>query len=172
MHHHVLAKKVVHLSYAIGAERITHSDFTVPKLGFSVEQLDNGDLSIHFGGDWEFKFHQYQAGSAYYLIQQSNSKTKEHVQHDKTGELTAIKDSRRGNITYKYDPLGRLLEASSRLGQEIFNFDPASNILIITMMSKVINKKERAKVMAIIVLLTTWLKNILISNTNMMHTDN
>jgi len=50
-------------------------------------------------------------------------------QYDKTGELTAIRDTRRGNIAYKYDPVGRLLEASSKLGKETFNFDPASNIL-------------------------------------------
>ena len=62
-------------------------------------------------------------------LQQTSQLIQRLYQYDKTGELTAIKDTRRGNITYKYDPLGRLLEASSRLGQEIFNFDPASNII-------------------------------------------
>ncbi|MDB0326237.1 type IV secretion protein Rhs, partial [Acinetobacter baumannii] len=42
--------------------------------------------------------------------------------YDKTGELTAIRDTRRGNIAYKYDPIGRLLEASSKLGKETFSF--------------------------------------------------
>lgn len=50
-------------------------------------------------------------------------------QYDKSGELIQIQDSRRGNLNYKYDPVGRLLEANSRLGKETFNFDPASNII-------------------------------------------
>ena len=50
-------------------------------------------------------------------------------QYDKTGQLTGIQDTRRGNIHYKYDPVGRLLEANSKLGKETFNFDPASNII-------------------------------------------
>ena len=50
-------------------------------------------------------------------------------QYDKTGHLSQIHDTRRGDIHYKYDPLGRLLEATSKLGKEIFSFDPASNIL-------------------------------------------
>ncbi|MEN8283207.1 RHS repeat domain-containing protein [Acinetobacter gerneri] len=36
---------------------------------------------------------------------------------------------RRGHIEYKYDPLGRLLQANSSLGRETFAFDPASNII-------------------------------------------
>ena len=48
--------------------------------------------------------------------------------YDKAGQLTGIGDSRRGNLSYRYDPLGRLLEANSRLGRETFAFDPAGNI--------------------------------------------
>ncbi|WP_426389182.1 RHS repeat-associated core domain-containing protein [Variovorax sp. R-27] len=48
--------------------------------------------------------------------------------YDKAGQLTAIGDSRRGNLNYRYDPVGRLLEANSRLGRETFAFDPAGNI--------------------------------------------
>jgi len=62
-------------------------------------------------------------------LQQTSQLIQRLYRYDKTGELTVIKDTRRGNIAYKYDPLGRLLEASSRLGKEIFNFDPASNII-------------------------------------------
>ncbi|WP_228140723.1 RHS repeat-associated core domain-containing protein [Acinetobacter sp. TGL-Y2] len=50
-------------------------------------------------------------------------------QYDKTGQLIHIQDTRRGDIQYKYDPVGRLLEANSKLGKETFNFDPASNII-------------------------------------------
>ncbi len=62
-------------------------------------------------------------------LQQTSQLVQRLYQYDKTGELTAIKDTRRGNIAYKYDPVGRLLEASSKLGKETFNFDPASNII-------------------------------------------
>ncbi|MGJ3700606.1 RHS repeat-associated core domain-containing protein [Variovorax sp. AFSI2.2] len=49
--------------------------------------------------------------------------------YDKAGQLTAIGDSRRGRLDYRYDPVGRLLEANSRLGRETFAFDPAGNIV-------------------------------------------
>ena len=49
--------------------------------------------------------------------------------YDKSGQLAQIQDSRRGDIHYKYDPLGRLLEATSKLGKEKFSFDPASNLI-------------------------------------------
>jgi RHS repeat-associated protein len=48
--------------------------------------------------------------------------------YDKAGQLIAIGDSRRGSLNYRYDPVGRLLEANSRLGRETFAFDPAGNI--------------------------------------------
>jgi len=49
--------------------------------------------------------------------------------YDKAGQLTAIGDSRRGRLDYRYDPVGRLLEAKGRLGREVFAFDPAGNIV-------------------------------------------
>ena len=49
--------------------------------------------------------------------------------YDRAGQLTDIGDSRRGNLSYRYDPVGRLLQAHSRLGTETFAFDPASNLL-------------------------------------------
>ncbi|AGU52777.1 RHS family protein [Variovorax paradoxus B4] len=48
--------------------------------------------------------------------------------YDAAGQLVGIHDSRRGNLSYRYDPVGRLLEAHSRLGRETFAFDPAGNI--------------------------------------------
>ncbi|MDN7875177.1 RHS repeat-associated core domain-containing protein [Burkholderia aenigmatica] len=47
--------------------------------------------------------------------------------YDASGQLTDINDTRRGQLAYRYDPVGRLLEAQSRLGHETFDFDPASN---------------------------------------------
>jgi RHS repeat-associated protein len=49
--------------------------------------------------------------------------------YDLAGQLTDISDSRRGALAYKYDPVSRLLSATSRLGVETFAFDPASNLL-------------------------------------------
>ena len=48
--------------------------------------------------------------------------------YDKAGQLTSLTDSRRGSLRYDYDPVGRLLKAQSRLGTELFAFDPAGNI--------------------------------------------
>ena len=45
------------------------------------------------------------------------------------GQLTDLHDNRRGDINYRYDPLGRLLGASSQHKEETFAFDPASNLL-------------------------------------------
>ena len=49
--------------------------------------------------------------------------------YDRAGQLTGIMDSRRGQLEYKYDPVGRLLAATGALGHEVFAFDPASNIV-------------------------------------------
>ncbi|WP_244656861.1 RHS repeat-associated core domain-containing protein [Pseudomonas sp. CFBP 8772] len=49
--------------------------------------------------------------------------------YDAAGQLTDINDSRRGPLSYRYDPVNRLLSATSRLGVETFAFDPASNLL-------------------------------------------
>ncbi|OUM32589.1 hypothetical protein B8W70_07420, partial [Pseudomonas sp. 1239] len=54
---------------------------------------------------------------------------KRQYQYDGAGQLTDIHDSRRGQLAYQYDPVGRLLQASSRLGVETFAFDPAGNLL-------------------------------------------
>ena len=48
--------------------------------------------------------------------------------HDPSGQLTSVEDSWRGHVAYRYDPVGRLLAASSALGRETFAFDPAGNI--------------------------------------------
>lgn len=60
---------------------------------------------------------------------QTKALLKRLYHYDKVGQLTDIHDKRRGHIEYKYDPVGRLLQANSALGQETFAFDPASNII-------------------------------------------
>ncbi|NWD83074.1 RHS domain-containing protein [Pseudomonas reactans] len=52
-----------------------------------------------------------------------------NYRHDAAGQLTRIDDTRRGALSYRYDPLGRLLTAQTISGQETFAFDPASNLL-------------------------------------------
>ncbi|QJI41764.1 RHS repeat protein [Pseudomonas sp. ADAK2] len=54
---------------------------------------------------------------------------KREYKYDAAGQLTDINDSRRGPLAYRYDPVGRLLSATTRQGVETFAFDPASNLL-------------------------------------------
>lgn len=54
---------------------------------------------------------------------------KREYKYDAAGQLTDINDSRRGPLAYRYDPVGRLLSATTRQGVETFTFDPASNLL-------------------------------------------
>ncbi|MCT9979923.1 RHS domain-containing protein [Acinetobacter sp. I-MWF] len=62
-------------------------------------------------------------------VQDTASLLSRVYRYDKSGQLAHIQDSRRGDIYYKYDPLGRLFEATSKLGKEKFSFDPASNLI-------------------------------------------
>jgi RHS repeat-associated protein len=50
-------------------------------------------------------------------------------QYDKSGQIAHIEDNRRGRIEYRYDPVGRLLQATSAVAHETFAFDPAGNIV-------------------------------------------
>ncbi|MFJ4456722.1 hypothetical protein ACIP1G_22905 [Pseudomonas sp. NPDC089392] len=49
--------------------------------------------------------------------------------YDIGGQLDHVKDLNRGDVYYRYDPVGRLLEAGDLYKKEIFAFDPASNLL-------------------------------------------
>ncbi len=49
--------------------------------------------------------------------------------YDAVGQLSRIEDSRKGGTDYRYDPVGRLIEAISPVAKERFAFDPASNIV-------------------------------------------
>ena len=62
-------------------------------------------------------------------VQDTTSLLSRVYRYDKSGQLAQIQDSRRGDIHYKYDLLGRLLEATSKFGKEKFSFDPASNLI-------------------------------------------
>ncbi|WP_277953331.1 RHS repeat-associated core domain-containing protein [Pseudomonas sp. TH08] len=54
---------------------------------------------------------------------------KREYTYDAAGQLNEINDTRRGQLSYRYDPVNRLLSAVSRLGVETFDFDPAGNLL-------------------------------------------
>ncbi|WP_260414972.1 RHS repeat-associated core domain-containing protein [Pseudomonas cichorii] len=58
-----------------------------------------------------------------------NTLLKREYAYDAAGQLTDINDTRRGPLAYQYDPVGRLIKATSRLGVETFAFDPAGNLL-------------------------------------------
>ncbi|WDG76999.1 DUF6531 domain-containing protein [Pseudomonas chlororaphis] len=66
------------------------------------------------------------------LLGRSDDKSallKREYKYDAAGQLININDTRRGPLDYQYDPVGRLLKATSRLGVETFAFDPAGNLL-------------------------------------------
>ncbi|WP_177342397.1 RHS repeat-associated core domain-containing protein [Pseudomonas sp. ABFPK] len=50
-------------------------------------------------------------------------------EYDLSGQLTRVDDLNRGDTYYRYDPVGRLLEAGDFDKKELFAFDPASNLL-------------------------------------------
>ncbi|EYT22408.1 RHS repeat-associated core domain protein [Acinetobacter sp. 1000160] len=77
----------------------------------------------------EFAYTSPQQAIQNNAIQETEQLIQRLYQYDKTGQLLNIADTRRGNIQYKYDPVGRLLEVNSKLGKETFSFDPASNII-------------------------------------------
>jgi RHS repeat-associated protein len=103
-------------------------------LGFERDDLHR-EIVREQGNGLTQKQHYDPAGR---LLEQQISQTKpgaieavgirRSYAYDKAGQLIAIGDSRRGNLSYRYDPVGRLLEANSRLGRETFAFDPAGNI--------------------------------------------
>jgi YD repeat-containing protein len=55
--------------------------------------------------------------------------SKRQYHYDRGGQLTSIVDQTRGTLEYRYDPVGQLIAANSRMGREVFQFDPAGNLL-------------------------------------------
>ena len=52
-----------------------------------------------------------------------------HMQYDPVGNLTHIEDFHRDKISYQYDPVGQLLQATQSGLTETFAFDPAGNLI-------------------------------------------
>ena len=68
-------------------------------------------------------------------------------------------DEERGNLNYRYDPVGRLLEAHSPLGSETFAFDPASNLVDPQAPQGLAASRERVKVHGIPAVLDNLLRD-------------
>jgi RHS repeat-associated protein len=79
--------------------------------------------------------------------------------YDAAGQLDLIEDNRRGRMSYRYDPLGRLLQATNRAGHEIFAFDPAGNILPAHDAGESVNAAKSTKASALPKLLDNLLKD-------------
>ncbi|WP_332604595.1 RHS repeat-associated core domain-containing protein [Acinetobacter sp. ESBL14] len=59
---------------------IITSRYSMPFERFSIEPLEDGDLILNVGTDWDFYFHSFNQGKSYQLIQQLNQKTEERIQ--------------------------------------------------------------------------------------------
>ena len=58
---------------------IVSEAYEVPFEGIVVEPLENGDLALNFGGDWNFHFHQFVQGGHYHLVLEENLESQENV---------------------------------------------------------------------------------------------
>ncbi|MFL1553569.1 RHS repeat domain-containing protein, partial [Pseudomonas sp. D47] len=65
------------------------------------------------------------------VTQENHDLYRRHYDYDKTGNLTRLLDTRKGEHHYHYDPLARLTRADhSQDVQERFGHDPAGNLLM------------------------------------------
>ncbi|RQO49496.1 RHS repeat-associated core domain-containing protein, partial [Pseudomonas sp. KBW05] len=83
-------------------------------------QRQQGQLLSHYHYDDQQRLH------AHTVTQQQNHLYRRQYDYDKTGNLSRILDTRKGEQHYSYDPLNRLV----RSNQEHFAHDPAGNLLM------------------------------------------
>ncbi len=108
----------------------------------SVELNDNLLTSHLFKAGQEHQRQQGQLISRYHyddqqrlhthaVTQQNNYFYQRHYDYDKSGNLTRLNDTHKGEHHYHYDPLNRLTRADHSYGeQERFAHDPAGNLLM------------------------------------------
>ncbi|MEG0486669.1 MAG: DUF6531 domain-containing protein, partial [Acinetobacter sp.] len=60
-------------------DSIHYETYHVPFEGFTIEPMEDRDLMLNFGSDWNFHFHSFNGGKHYHLVQQFNEKTNEKV---------------------------------------------------------------------------------------------
>ncbi|QDH64245.1 RHS repeat-associated core domain-containing protein [Pseudomonas azotoformans] len=88
-------------------------------------QRQQGQLLSHYHYDDQQRLH------AHAITQQQDHLYQRQYDYDKTGNLTRLLDTRKGEHHYHYDPLGRLIRADhSQDLQERFGHTPAGNLLM------------------------------------------
>ncbi|VVN44834.1 hypothetical protein PS664_05733 [Pseudomonas fluorescens] len=88
-------------------------------------QRQQGQLLSHYHYDDQHRLH------AHAVTQQEHHLLQRHYDYDKSGNLTRLNDTRKGEHHYRYDPLGRLTRADhSQDLQERFGYNPAGNLLM------------------------------------------
>ncbi|KAA8563548.1 putative deoxyribonuclease RhsC [Pseudomonas extremaustralis] len=88
-------------------------------------QRQQGQLLSHYHYDEQHRLH------AHTVAQQDIPLYQRHYDYDKSGNLTRLVDSRKGEHHYHYDPLARLTRADhSQAPHERFAHDPAGNLLM------------------------------------------
>ncbi|WP_223271475.1 RHS repeat-associated core domain-containing protein, partial [Pseudomonas fluorescens] len=88
-------------------------------------QRQQGQLLSHYHYDDQHRLH------AHTITQQENHLYQRHYDYDKSGNLTRLNDTRKGEHHYRYDPLARLTRADhSQDLQERFGHTPAGNLLM------------------------------------------
>ncbi|OPB10501.1 rhs family protein [Pseudomonas fluorescens] len=88
-------------------------------------QRQQGQLLSHYHYDDQHRLH------AHTVTQQENYFYQRHYDYDKSGNLTRLNDTRKGEHHYRYDPLNRLTRADHTQDlQERFAHTPAGNLLM------------------------------------------
>ncbi|MEW5753832.1 RNase A-like domain-containing protein [Pseudomonas lactis] len=88
-------------------------------------QRQQGQLLSHYHYDDQNRLH------AHAVTQQQNYLYQRQYDYDKSGNLTRLLDTRKGEHLYRYDPLNRLTRADhSQDVQERFAHNPAGNLLM------------------------------------------
>nr|WP_244640591.1 RHS repeat-associated core domain-containing protein [Pseudomonas fluorescens] len=88
-------------------------------------QRQQGQLLSHYHYDDQNRLH------AHAVTKQQNHLYQRQYDYDKTGNLTRLLDTRKGEHRYRYDPLHRLTRADhSQDVQERFGHNPAGNLLM------------------------------------------
>ena len=105
---------------AVQLEGETRTDYRYDRAGRLVERSTASGKET-FGYDPAGRLSTQQLEGA--------TRWQRQYHYDAAGQLTQIADSHAGSLSYRYDPVGRLLEAVTPRGQERFQFDPAGNLL-------------------------------------------
>ncbi|MEB2649458.1 RHS repeat-associated core domain-containing protein, partial [Pseudomonas canadensis] len=88
-------------------------------------QRQQGQLISHYHYDDQQRLH------AHAFTQEQHTLYQRQYDYDKSGNLTRLQDTRKGEHHYHYDPLNRLTRANHSQGeQERFAHDPAGNLLM------------------------------------------